>query len=49
MIGVCFVIVYALSTVQYTPGSNRYISILISLAISAANLLIISIYVTMQK
>lgn len=42
MIGISFVVVYALSTVQKNNQSRRFISILISLAISVINLLIIS-------
>jgi hypothetical protein len=43
MIGISFVIVYAFSTVQNTNKYDRYISILISLAISISNLLIIKV------
>jgi hypothetical protein len=42
MIGISFVIVYSLSTVQRDNQNQRFISILISLAISVINLLIIS-------
>lgn len=42
MVGISFVVVYALSTVQRDNQSKRFISVLISLAISAINLLIIS-------
>ena len=42
MIGISLVIVYALSRVQKDNTNKRFISILISLAISVINLLIIS-------
>jgi hypothetical protein len=49
MIGISFVIVYAFSTVQNTNKYDRYISILISLAISISNLLIISTHSSIYR
>jgi hypothetical protein len=40
MLGVSFAIVYGLSVVQINNQDNRYISILISLAISLQNMII---------
>lgn len=49
LVGISFVIVYSLSTVQKDNTSKRFISILISLAISGINLLIISTCMLMQR
>ena len=49
LVGISLLIVYGLSTVQRNNENQRFISILISLAISVTNLLIISKSVVMQR
>ena len=49
ILGIAFVIVYGLSTVQQNEKKRRYISVIISLVISGFNLLIISTSASIQK
>ncbi len=44
MVGICFVVVYGLSTVQNANKKVRFVSFMISLAISITNLFIISTF-----